>query len=85
MHATILCQFPDVKILSHYKVKKLLIELTGVTSVEQDMCINLYIGYTGLFAIAEFCMHCDEPQYEPERVGKISYKQFLTLLLTPQL
>ncbi|KAJ6522077.1 hypothetical protein DFH09DRAFT_1330720 [Mycena vulgaris] len=44
VRAAILRRNPEYKILSYYKVKRLVSDLTGVVSLEQDMCINSCIG-----------------------------------------
>lgn len=77
--------YPESELLSYYKVKRLVAELSGVSPVERDMCINSCIGYTGPLAAAETCTHCGEPRYDPANNKKIPRKQFTTIPLAPQL
>ncbi|EGN98321.1 hypothetical protein SERLA73DRAFT_123651 [Serpula lacrymans var. lacrymans S7.3] len=47
------------KILSHYRMKHRMVELTGVDLLVHDMCINSCIAYTGPLACLEKCPKCD--------------------------
>lgn len=82
---TILRCHPEDDILTYHRFKKLVTELSGVTSIVHDMCINSCVGYTGLFAQLMGCPLCGEPRYEPKRAGKVPRKQFHTIPIGPQL
>lgn len=55
---------PNIRLPSHYKVKRLVQKLTGVTSVATDMCVNSCLAYTGPYAEDESCAECGEPRYD---------------------
>ncbi|KAK1216301.1 hypothetical protein PQX77_021077 [Marasmius sp. AFHP31] len=42
-------RYPDSGMLTFHKVKQLIADLSGVTPVKRDMCINSCLGYTGPF------------------------------------
>ncbi|KAJ3001526.1 hypothetical protein NUW54_g6368 [Trametes sanguinea] len=79
----IMARFPDVIILSLYKVKKAIEELTGVVGQRNDMCINSCLGYTGPYATLERCPKCGEDRYCPVklRAGKKVARQSFTSML----
>lgn len=47
VRAAMLRRNPEYKILSYYKVKRLVSDLTGVVALEHDMCIDSCMAYTG--------------------------------------
>ncbi|KAF5368205.1 hypothetical protein D9757_011314 [Collybiopsis confluens] len=81
--------FPDAKILSYYKVKNFIADITGVVAVKHDMCINSCHAFTGPFQNLEQCRYCHEPRYNPDHLHltgeKVPRQQFGTILLGPQL
>ncbi|KAJ7289478.1 hypothetical protein C8J57DRAFT_1493916 [Mycena rebaudengoi] len=86
VRTAILRRHPDDEILSYYRVKNLVSDLSGVTSIVRDMCINSCHAFTGPFADAEHCTTCAEPRYDPLRLpAKIPRKQYHTIPLGPQL
>jgi hypothetical protein len=62
--SSILERHPDNPILSFHKVKQIIEELTGITSIIHDMCVNSCLAYTGSFSDLLTCPYCNEPQYE---------------------
>lgn len=79
---------PNSQLLSFYCVKQLVENLSGVTSIDRDMCVNSCIGYTGPYAELDSCPHCRESRYELGKNGQPSKKprkQFSTIPLGPQL
>ncbi|KAF8986784.1 hypothetical protein BDQ17DRAFT_1436054 [Cyathus striatus] len=77
---------PDDDILSFYQVKKLVTELTGISPLTHDMCINSCMGYTGPFALNTTCHYCSEECYCTNSNGKqVAKKQFNTIPLAPQI
>ena len=55
--------FPDSQLPSFYQVKRLLADLTGVTSVIDHMCINSCVAFVGPFSELDACPECDEPRF----------------------
>ncbi len=78
-------RFPDEEILSHYRAKRLVENLTGITPIIHDMCINSCIGFMGPFEDRNTCPTCGESRYEANRDTDIPQKQFHTIPLAPQL
>ena len=64
VHKAILCFLPDLELLSYYKIKHLVADLTGIESVMLHMCVNFCIAYTGPFLDIKACPVCSEPQYD---------------------
>ncbi|KAJ7088471.1 hypothetical protein B0H15DRAFT_939305 [Mycena belliarum] len=86
MRAAIMRRHPDDPILSYHGVKRLVVEISGVTSIIKDMCINTCLAYTGPFAEEDSCRYCHEPRYDPKRPGaRVPRRQFHTIPLGPQL
>jgi hypothetical protein len=87
--AAIMRRHPEDEILSHFRVKKLVEEISGVSSIVRDMCVNSCIAYTGPYTNLECCPHDGEPRYDQkrfERTGaKVPRKQFHTIPIGPQL
>lgn len=85
----ILQSLPDVKTLSYHEVKQKIAEITGVSAIKHDMCINSCIGYTGPFSSLERCPECLQPRYDQDvfmRSGKKTVrKQFTTVPIGPQI
>ncbi|PIL24852.1 hypothetical protein GSI_12738 [Ganoderma sinense ZZ0214-1] len=49
---------------TYEQVKKLIGELTGITSIQTDMCPNTCVAYTGPFSNLLACPKCGESRYE---------------------
>ena len=81
----ILHQYPDSGILTYYKVKQLVGQITGIVSIIHDMCVNGCIAYTGPFAKLEICTTCGQERYDTASSKKVPRKQFHTLPIAPQL
>ncbi|KIK52261.1 hypothetical protein GYMLUDRAFT_180324, partial [Collybiopsis luxurians FD-317 M1] len=81
--------FPEFNILSYYKVKNLISDITDVVSISHNMCINSCHAFTGLFEDWETCFYCQEPWYDQDHLcctgEKVPCQQFNTILLGPQL
>ena len=60
----ILWRFPDTGLLSYHLVKKLVANISGVVSIEDDMCINSCHAFTGPFSELEACSICSELRYD---------------------
>jgi hypothetical protein len=89
-HDTILLRHPDDPILTYHQVRHKVVELTGVTSITHDMCINTCLAFTGPFSELERCPICGELRFEQDLPSKKSKKRtprrvFHTIPLGPQL
>jgi hypothetical protein len=87
---SILRRFPNTEILSYHRVKALVSELTGVISVEDDMCINSCTAFTGpLLENSEICPQCSEPRFDQKQRDisnkNIPRQRACTIPLGPQL
>ncbi|KZP26461.1 hypothetical protein FIBSPDRAFT_732273 [Athelia psychrophila] len=87
VRAALLRRNPESEILTYYKVKQMVADLSGVTPILRDMCVNSCIGYTGPYSEATVCPHCQEERYTvtSTETNKIPRKQFYTIPLAPQL
>lgn len=87
----IMRRHPEDHILSYHAVRSKVTELTGVTSVTHDMCIDSCVAFTGPFAKEEACPICKKPRYDPIQLArsggskKVPQRQFHTMPLGPQL
>jgi len=68
LHAKVLKEATGMEILSLYMIRKLAMELTGLSSQLVDMCPKSCIAYTGKFKDDQFCPYirdkkCNEPRY----------------------
>ncbi|KIO08757.1 hypothetical protein M404DRAFT_22611 [Pisolithus tinctorius Marx 270] len=83
--------FPDVGLPSFHQMKRLLANLSGVTSVANHMCINSCATYVGPLSNLEICPECSEPHYDQVKLhrsnGRIKHPCaiFHTIPITPQL
>ena len=78
-------RFPDADILSYHLVKKQVAEISGVVSIEDDMCINSCHGFTGPFADRTTCLVCGEPRYDTIAGKQRPRQQACTIPLGPQI
>jgi hypothetical protein len=90
VRAAILEQHPEDNILSYHEVKKTIEELTGVTSIAHDMCIDTCVAFTGPFSTLEHCPLCRKPRYKEEQPSvrntkKTPNRVFHTIPLGPQI
>lgn len=74
IRAAILRRHPESDILSYYKVKRLVAELSGVVPLMHDMCINSCIGYTGAFSDLTCCTYCGEDRYTSTGTSKTPFR-----------
>ena len=84
-------RFPEVKTLSYDQAKRMVSNLSGVLTWQEDMCVDSCVGFTGPFARLEECPRCQKPRYDPEKLEKsngktkIPQKSFTTFPVGPQL
>jgi hypothetical protein len=79
----ILRRYPDEDIPSYHRIKKYVAEISGVCSIEHDMCIKSCIAYTGPFKDLQTCPECGELRFDP--FTKKARQQLHTIPLGPQL
>jgi hypothetical protein len=84
--AAILRRFPECKVLTYYKVKKLIERLSGISPILRDMCVNSCVAFTGPYSGLENCPECGENRFHGgQGKKKKPRKQFTTVPLSPQL
>lgn len=79
---------PAEPILSYDIVKRRITEISGVAPIQEDMCINTCIAFTGPFSELDICPECAEPRYDEWKSRadkKVGRRQFYTLPIGPQL
>jgi hypothetical protein len=60
VRTAILRCYPENKLLSYDQIKRRVTQMSGVTSLIHDMCINGCLAFTGPFAGLEACLTCGE-------------------------
>ncbi|KAJ3563020.1 hypothetical protein NP233_g9211 [Leucocoprinus birnbaumii] len=81
-------QKTGLKFLSHYEVQKKACELSGVATVEHDMCPKGCIAYTGPFSEHENCPTCSTSRWDLRKLRRGEKKPaqtFTTITLGTQL
>ncbi|PPQ74676.1 hypothetical protein CVT24_003783 [Panaeolus cyanescens] len=80
-------RFPECSILSYKAVKQRIASMTGVISVQDDMCIKGCLAFTGPFEDLEHCSSCGEARYFEAAPGqkRVARKTMSTVPLGPQL
>jgi len=58
---------PDAKgrLLSYDQIKRRVKNLTGITPIHDDMCINSCMAFTGPYKDLDMCLKCPQPRYDP--------------------
>lgn len=77
----ILRRHPEDQLPSYDQMKKIVSEITGVTSVVHAMCKNSCMAFTGPFSDLDRCPKCNEPKNCP--LTKKPVQEFHTMLLGP--
>jgi len=83
--------YPDIELLSHYRVERQARLLSGVITWEHHMCVKSCVGFTGPFADLEQCPNCGEACYKEKDLEesngerKLPRKVFTTFPVGPQL
>ena len=65
-------RYPDSGMLTYYRVKRLVSELSGVVPILTDMWINSSVGYTQPFAELTNCPMCSQDHYKTETMPRMS-------------
>lgn len=81
MREAILRRHPGDRIPTYDQIKRVITEITGVTSVVHPMCKNSCIAYTGPFSNLDQCPKCGEPKLCS--LSKKPSQEFHTILLGP--
>ena len=79
----VLRRHPDDQIPTYHQIKHSITEITGVESIENDMCIKTCLAYTGPFINLEHCPVCGEARWDP--VTRKARQTFHTVPVGPQL
>jgi hypothetical protein len=88
IHNALMHYNPAEPIQSYDIVKRHITEISRVTPIQEDMCVNTCIAFTGPFSGLDTCPECAEPHYNPQKSQadkKVGRRQFYTLLIGPQL
>ncbi|KAL0061010.1 hypothetical protein AAF712_012183 [Marasmius tenuissimus] len=57
-------QTDDDKLLSHYRVQKLVRDLTGINGIDSEMCPNSCLAYAGEYKDLQECSECGLPRVD---------------------
>ncbi|KIJ95896.1 hypothetical protein K443DRAFT_134296 [Laccaria amethystina LaAM-08-1] len=86
---SVLRHFPDMNILSYHLARKEVVEISGVVSVLDNMCINSCHAFTGPFEDLDACTICSEPRYSYVSSGRSQkrapWKQMISFPIGPQI
>ena len=75
-------QYPQSELLSLEKVKQLMVEITGVSPITDDMCINSCVAYTSMYKAFRECPVCGECRFDSKQQPR---QVFTTIPVGPQL
>ncbi|KAF9228360.1 hypothetical protein BS17DRAFT_692925 [Gyrodon lividus] len=84
--------YPDhAEMLSFSEVKRTIAEYTGVEKIQNDMCLNTCLAYTGPYELLESCQKCTTSHWNQEKLHtsnghtKVPGCKFTTITLATQL
>ncbi|GJE92186.1 hypothetical protein PsYK624_083390 [Phanerochaete sordida] len=82
---------PD-KPMSYHQVKRCAEELSGVSAIHEDMCVNTCLAFTGPFKDLDKCPECGEDRFELRHAStnsrtrtRVARRSFLTMPVGPQI
>jgi hypothetical protein len=85
---SIIRRSPDLDILTYGRIKNLVANISGVVSIDDDMCMNSCHAFTGPYLDLQACKICSEPRYDPTILAttgkKVPRKRACTIPLGPQ-
>ena len=90
-HTAILRRWPSSNLLTYYKVKHLVAELSGVELIVHDMCVKSCVTYTGPFLDLNTYPVCSEPHYNQfwleisNGKDRTPHQEFHTIPIGPQI
>ena len=84
---------PTIEMLSYARVKRAVQNLSGIVALEDDMCVNTCVAFTGPYAGLENCPAeaCSEPRYDQDKYqasggkNKVARRKFTTFPPGPQI
>ena len=80
---------PEIEPLSYDRVRRKVKKLSGIITLEYDMCVDSCAAFTGPFAELESCPLCHAPRYDPDKLektgAKVAQKVFTTFPAGPQI
>ncbi|KAG2065831.1 hypothetical protein BDR04DRAFT_1130256 [Suillus decipiens] len=89
--------YPDSEVPSLYRVKKLIHELMGISSIVNHQCINSCVAFVSPYAGLEMCPMCGKLRYDQKKLAhsrlsqcshghkKVPHAVFQTIPIGPQL
>ncbi|KAG1804298.1 hypothetical protein EV424DRAFT_1295868, partial [Suillus variegatus] len=89
--AATLHRHPEDNIPTLHQVKKIISDLSGITSIIKDQCINSCVAFVGPYTDLDSCPICNEPHYDLIQLqrsrGRIKHPRqvFHTFPIGPQL
>jgi hypothetical protein len=86
---SILRRCPNLNILTYGRIKNLVATISGIVSIDDDMCINSCRAFTtGPYMDLQACQICSEPRYNPTILSitrkEVPRKRACTIPLGPQ-
>jgi hypothetical protein len=91
VRTAILRRYPESELLSYAQTKNKIAQMSGITPLVHNMCINSCLAYTGPFATLETCPTCGESRYDQITLtnsnGKVKKprQEFHSIPIGPQL
>jgi hypothetical protein len=76
---------PTARLLSYDAARALLERVTGIVAVEDDMCDDSCIAFTGKYEDLVACPSCGKPRYEMRGRKRFGRKQMVWFPVGPQL
>ena len=58
---------PEAKgrLLSYDQIRRRVKNLTGIVPIQDDMCVNTCMAFTGPYKDLDTCLECSQPRYDP--------------------
>ncbi|EJD38499.1 hypothetical protein AURDEDRAFT_30561, partial [Auricularia subglabra TFB-10046 SS5] len=78
------CAYPNSGVLNYDATAKKLEELSGVYVIEDDLCIDSCVAFTGPYADLLHCPKCGKPRYVPGS-RKVPQQRMSTFPIGPQI
>jgi hypothetical protein len=84
-------RYPESELLSYDQIKNKVAQMSGITDLVHDMCVNSCLAYTGPFSALDTCPTCGEPRYDQITLansdGKVKKprQEFRSMPIVPQL
>ncbi|GJE88558.1 hypothetical protein PsYK624_046410 [Phanerochaete sordida] len=82
----------ELKPMTYHQAKRCAEDLSGVSAIHEDMCVNTCIAFTGPFRDLDKCPECGEDRFELRFTStnsrtrtRVARRNFLTLPVGPQI